>query len=88
MDLIASAIHYIIRVAQILIFARVLISWVPGLRYKPIGVWLVKTVDPFLRPLQRLLPPWKTGGIDISPMLAFMILYVIERVLGSIFQTS
>jgi len=75
-----SLINIIFRVAQALIFALVVVSWVPSLRYHPAGRWVNRTVDPWLRPLRRLLPPWKTGGLDFSPLLAFIVLEILREV--------
>ncbi len=71
----------IFRILQGLIFARVIMSWVPSFRYHPAGRWIAQTVDPWLRPFQRLLPPWKTGGLDFSPILALIVLEIIQSIL-------
>jgi uncharacterized protein YggT (Ycf19 family) len=39
---------------------------------------------PFIRPFRRLLPAHKTGGIDWSPMLLFLAIYLLRRLLGLI----
>ena len=39
---------------------------------------------PFVRPFRRILPAHKTGGIDWSPMLLFLAIYLIRRFLGLI----
>ena len=39
---------------------------------------------PFLKPFRRILPAHKTGGIDWSPMLLFLAIYLIRRFLGLI----
>ena len=41
---------------------------------------------PFVRPFRRLLPAHKTGGIDWSPMLLFLAIYLLRRLLGLILQ--
>ena len=69
-------VNILFSIAQYLILARVIISWLPNIRYHPVSRWIVGVVDPALRPLQRLLPPWKTGGLDFSPILAFILLYI------------
>jgi len=76
-----NLINIAFTIAQWLIIARVIIAWIPSLRYNPIGRLIVQIVDPCLRPLQRLVPPWKTSGFDISPILAFIILRIIYELL-------
>ena len=39
---------------------------------------------PFVRPFRKILPPHKTGGIDWSPMLLFLAIYLLRRFLGLI----
>src|SRR6476469_776493 len=39
---------------------------------------------PFIRPFRRILPPHKMGGIDWSPMLLLLSIYLIRRLLGLI----
>src|SRR5213595_1465321 len=39
---------------------------------------------PFVRPFRRILPPHKMGGIDWSPMLLLLAIYLIQRLLGLI----
>jgi len=36
---------------------------------------------PFVRPFRRILPPHKMGGIDWSPMLLLLAIYLIQRLL-------
>lgn len=35
---------------------------------------------PFLRPFRRLLPPHKTAGIDWSPLLLLLVIFILESV--------
>jgi YggT family protein len=39
---------------------------------------------PFLRPFRRLLPPHKMGGIDWSPLLLLLAIYLVRRLLLAI----
>ena len=55
-----------------LIIARSLMSWFPTARQNRIVDLLYQITDPILVPLQRLVP--RIGMIDISPMVAVLIL--------------
>ena len=56
------------------IFVQVIASWVsPGGRSAALDL-VDSLTEPLLRPLQRRLPP--LGGLDLSPMLALMLLQV------------
>jgi len=63
----------------ILLFLRILSSWFPPeWRQKRFVYFLAFYTDPYLNIFRRLLPP--LGGVlDLSPMLAFFILKLIER---------
>jgi|SRR5215469_11665819 YggT family protein len=38
---------------------------------------LNRATDPILRPIRRLIPPM--GGLDLSPMVVLLIIYVLQR---------
>ncbi|HPR62629.1 MAG TPA: YggT family protein [Thermoanaerobaculia bacterium] len=61
-----------------IIIIRALISWVNPDPYNPIVRILYVLTEPVLRPFRRLMPPYKTGGLDFSPLFVFAILYFIE----------
>jgi len=37
--------------------------------------------EPVLGPIRRLLPPWKTGGLDVSPLVALIAIWFTEWVI-------
>ena len=61
------------------IIARALISWVSPDPRNPIVRFLVLATEPLLRPLRRLVPPERLGGLDLSPLLAIVLLEVVRR---------
>lgn len=68
---------------EFLILIRVLLSWVNINPYHPLVRILYKLTDPVLKPLQRIIPPI-SGTIDISPAVALILLYIVERILVSL----
>ena len=63
------------------IIAAALITWVsPGPR-NPIVLFLRQVTEPVLAPVRRLLPPWKTGGLDFSPLIVILAIQFVERVI-------
>ena len=58
-----------------------IMSWVSQGR-SPIEYVLIQLADPLLRPIRRLLPAM--GGIDFSPMILVLLLYVINMGVRSI----
>lgn len=61
------------------ILIKVILSWVAPHNYNPITVLLTTMAEPVLRPFRRIVP--SIGGIDISPILAIVMLKAAEIVL-------
>jgi YggT family protein len=59
------------------IIIRALISWVNPDPYNPIVQILTRVTEPVLRPIRKLVPSWKLG-IDLSPLIAILIVYFLE----------
>ena len=66
------------------ILIAIIASWIAPGNYHPALALLSQLTEPVLAPARRLLPP--LGGLDLSPILVFLILGVIERVLPQIFH--
>ena len=62
-----------------IILIRALISWVSPDPRNPIVRLLVQVTEPVLRPLRKLLPPHKLGGLDLSPMIAILLLVFLRN---------
>jgi YggT family protein len=60
------------------IIIRALLSWVNPDPYNPIVQVLTRVTEPVLRPLRKLVPPFRTGGVDLSPLIAILIIYFLE----------
>jgi YggT family protein len=60
-----------------IIVIRALISWVNPDPYNPIVQFLVKMTEPVLKPLRKLVPMWKLG-IDLSPLIAILIISFLQ----------
>lgn len=61
------------------LFARIIISWFPVDPYSNIVQFLYQVTDPLLVPLRRIA--LRIGPIDFTPLLAFIFLYLVNRVL-------
>jgi len=63
------------------IIAAALITWVSPDPRNPIVLFLRQVTEPVLAPVRRLLPPWKTGGLDFSPLIVIIAIQLVERVI-------
>ncbi len=64
------------------IMGRVLLSWLPNLPPNPITRFVYDITEPILAPLRRWIPPLG-GMIDLSPMVAMLLLYVLQQIIRS-----
>ena len=78
---------YIIDLYRYLLIAAVILSWLIAFNVintrnqfvAAVGEFLYKITEPVLRPIRRMLPD--LGGLDISPIIVFLLLLLIEMYL-------
>jgi YggT family protein len=70
------------------IVAAALITWVSLDPRNPIVRILRQITEPVLAPARRLLPPWKTGGLDFSPLIVIFAIWLVEWVLRHLLQAQ
>ncbi|GAB4253250.1 MAG: YggT family protein [Thermoleophilia bacterium] len=67
-----------------LIIIRVLLSWLPNPSSEfviAIHNFLYQVTEPYLGVFRRFIPTF--GAIDISPIIAIMVLFAIQRALAN-----
>ena len=70
---------------NLLLLARILISWVQLDPYNPVVQFLHNVTEPFLAPVRRRLPPF--GMFDFSPLVVLIIAWVIQSILNSLIRS-
>jgi YggT family protein len=81
---IADYVSAIFLVFIILIFARIVISFVPRMPYRPwlrsVLDFITESTDPYLNFFRRFLPPIGGGGfaLDLSPMIGLIVLFIAQ----------
>lgn len=70
-------IHYVFLGYTILLSVRILSSWVPSWQSQTWARFVAFYTDPYLNIFRRILPPIG-GTLDLSPILAFFGLRIIE----------
>ncbi|HJM88859.1 MAG TPA: YggT family protein [Dehalococcoidia bacterium] len=81
MTSIVELIAILLNVLVFAIFARAIITWFPIDRDGPIVRTLDAITEPVLEPLRRVIP--MIGMIDISPMVAIVLLSIISSQLSA-----
>ena len=76
--MISNIVAIFFNVIYLIILIVVLLSWIPIFdpRKEPLAS-LIKVYEMIMAPFKAVIPP--IGMIDISPLIAFIVLQLIER---------
>jgi YggT family protein len=86
----ASYVSALFTVYIVLIFIRILVSWIPRLPQNTVLLAVVnfarQTTDPYLNVFRRILPPVGGSGlaIDLSPMIGLILLLIGQSIVVGI----
>ncbi len=81
--LLTTTLATFIQIYMYLIIIRVLLTWFPNIDfYKQPFAALSQLTDPYLNLFRSVIPP--LGGIDISPILAILLLQLAGGLLGGL----
>lgn len=85
MGLVVQTIDAVLWVLYVAIFASVIISWLRNFgtrvpHYHPVIRIIEDVAELVLRPIRRYMPV-TGGGWDFSPMVALVLLYLVQRIL-------
>ena len=77
----------ILQVAQFLILAQVIMSWLVNFQVLNIRQPLVRQIwdglnrllEPLYAPIRRILPPM--GGLDLAPLVVLIAIYALQIIL-------
>ncbi|MEA3489176.1 MAG: YggT family protein [Candidatus Omnitrophota bacterium] len=79
---LALLVSLIFNVIYFLLVIRIIMSWVNPDPYNEIVQIIYRVTDPILAPFRRL--PLRWGMIDLSPILAFLVLSVLRSFIVNI----
>lgn len=71
---------------MLVLIARVLLSWMPTRLPWGLNDFIFSVSEPILAPIRRALPV--AAGMDLSPLVAFVLLQLLERLLLRILPTA
>lgn len=82
----ATYVNALFTVYIILIFIRIILSWIPRLpdssALRAVVGFVRDTTDPYLNLFRRILPPVGGSGmaLDLSPMIGVILLLLVQAV--------
>ncbi len=86
MTILYKTIDYFFHAIEILIFVRIIFSYLRIGPYNPIGRVVYELTEPVLAPARKIIYKTgiDTGMFDFSPILAIFILRIISSLIKSI----
>lgn len=72
-------LNILFQVYTVMLFARIIGSWVPELQQYKAFQFIAYYTDPYLNLFRRFIPP--LGMIDISPIVAFFALSILKNII-------
>jgi YggT family protein len=78
---LAKILHILLTTYLWIIILRAVFSWVYVPSLYQAGRILYRLTEPVLRPVRRLLPPARMGGLDISPIIVALLIVFLDSVL-------
>ncbi len=79
MSAVIQIVQLLVQILIFAIFAEAILSWFPIDKNGSVQQVLHTITEPVLDPLRRVIPT--IGAVDITPMVAILILFVISSAL-------
>ena len=80
-EILIRPIGFIFSIAQFAILGRVLLSWLKPDQSHPAIQLLYEVTEPILQPIRNLTSGMGGGMLDFSPIIALLLLNVLEGLL-------
>jgi YggT family protein len=77
---VAQVLEYVLWAYMWILIGRVVVSWVRADYNNPIVRFLYAATDPVLELVRRRLPLF-AGGIDLSPIVVWLVIVFLQRFL-------
>jgi YggT family protein len=83
MNLLITTLASFVQIYSYVLIVRVLLTWFPQINWynQPFAA-LSQVSDPYLNLFRNIIPP--LGGLDLSPILAFLVLNLLGGFLASL----
>lgn len=89
---VADYVYTLMMVYLVLIFIRIIMSWIPRMPYNrwlsAVLGFVTDVTDPYLNLFRRFIPPLKMGpgALDLSPIIATFVLLIVGGIVASVIR--
>jgi len=86
-DTLVLALDIFFQVIYILIFIRILLSWVPMASQTSLGGFIYGLTEPILGPIRAMIANSPIGGgmmLDFSPIISLFVMNIAKEVLKGV----
>jgi YggT family protein len=83
--ILGYVLYALVGLYELMIFARIIMTWFV-VSYGKCMRFLFRITEPLLAPLRRMIP--LVGMFDVSPIIAFVILWVVQSAVAAIFLSG
>jgi YggT family protein len=91
-DDVAQYVDTLVLVYLVLIFIRIIMSWIPRIPYNralnAVLTFVSDVTDPYLNLFRRVIPPLRMGpgALDLSPIVATFVLLIVGGIVSGIIR--
>jgi YggT family protein len=86
-ELLTNTLAQFLNIYLLLIFVRILLTWFPTVNWmNQLTSVLSPITDPYLNVFRSFIPA--IGGLDLSPIVAIIVLQVVAQILGSLASST
>jgi len=75
MIVLANVVQGLLYLFIIVLFIRVIFSWISPYPTNPVYRFTYQVTEPVLGPVRRVLPPM--SGVDLSPLVVTLVVYFV-----------
>ena len=78
LNAVGRILHFVLMLYIWILVFRAILSWVQVPSLYQVKVFLYYLTEPVLRPVRKFFPPYRFGGLDISPIIIFIVILFID----------
>ena len=83
LQMFGGLLHAGVSILLVMIFARIILSWIPFAREGRVGWYLYRFTEPVMAPFRNIIPT--VGPFDLSPIILFLLLGWVKSAIEDFF---